>query len=187
MYYHKQTFVWTPQIVQEWVSDFFIDQERHQLHIRRQFETRFVMGRMRGRTVAEPPPSIDVFVPVHRENAVPRRPTAPASNVPTQRPVRDQTPVEDVDVERPLGQENDEIINEFPVLFDCFSSKGFDLAQFKIFARNFLSNKPERTDKKEWDKFEKDKAKVVSVLAQNLYTMCTLSTGQMKTSHPFGR
>ena len=79
----------------------------------------------------------------------------------------------------------DEIINDFPELFDCFSSEGFDLDQFKLFARNFFRNKPERTDKKEWDKFEKEKAKIVSVFARNLYTLFTLSRDQIKNITTF--
>ena len=110
-------------MVQEWVSDFFTNQEQHKGYIRRQFETRFVMGRMKGRIVAEPTP-IDVFVPMHRESAMPRT-AAPALNVPDPTPVRDQTPMEEVVFEPPNGPENeDEIINNFPELFDCFSTKG---------------------------------------------------------------
>ena len=70
-------------------------------------------------------------------------------------------------------------------MFDCFSSEGFDLEQFKLFARNFLRNKPERTDKKERDKFEKEKAKIVSVLARNIYTLFTLSMDQIKNITSF--
>ena len=39
-------------------------------------------------------------------------------------------------------------ILNLPELFDCFSSEGFDLEQFKLFARNFLRNRPEKTEKR---------------------------------------
>ena len=86
----------------------------------------------------------------------------------------------------PVPNENeDEIINNFPELFDCFSNDGFDTERFKLFARHFLSNKPESSDKRQNELFEKEKAKVVSVLAQNLYTMFTLSKEQMKNITAF--
>ena len=141
-HYHKQRFVVTEQMINEWVSDYFINQERHHIHIKRQFETRFVMGRLRGRAVAEANP-IDVFVPINHQQAEMRQPLEPVSNPPAPRPEQVLFPLERVMYQQPTGPRNeDEIINNFPELFDCFSSEGFDLEQFKLFARNFLRNQP---------------------------------------------
>ena len=51
-------------MVQERVTDFFINQEIHRAYIRGQFETRFFMGRLRGRVVAPSYPD-DIFIPTN--------------------------------------------------------------------------------------------------------------------------
>ena len=146
-HYHKQNIVATEQMIDQWVTDFFIDQESHHTFIRSQFETRFVMGRLKGRMVFETDP-IDVFVPINPQRAERAQPPAHVSNPPAPRPEHVLLPLEPDMYQQPTGRENDEIINNFPELFDCFSSEGFNLEQFKLFARNFLRNRPERTDKK---------------------------------------
>ena len=65
-------------------------------------------------------------------------------------------------------------------MFDCLSNNGFDLEQFKLFSRNFLGNAPQTGEKKVAETVQKEKAKIVSVLAQNLYIMCTLTKDQIK-------
>ena len=68
-----------------------------------------------------------------------------------------------------------------PELLDCLSTDGFDANQFKKFARHFLSVAAESRDQKETENVQREKARIVSVLAQNVYIMCTLSKDQMKT------
>ena len=65
-----------------------------------------------------------------------------------------------------------------PNLNGCFSSEGFDTQRFEAFAREFLRDEPET--RQDLDNQRKEKAKIVSVLAQNLYIMCTLSKDQIK-------
>ena len=68
---------------------------------------------------------------------------------------------------------------------DCFSSDGFDAGKFEEFARVFLSNLPEYMEESEFKKMEKEKARIISVLARNLYIMCTLSRDQIKNITAF--
>ena len=68
---------------------------------------------------------------------------------------------------------------EFPPdLNACFSSEGFDPQRFDEFARDFFSREPETRHDSE--KQRKEKAKIVSNLAQNLYIKCTLSKDRIK-------
>ena len=78
----------------------------------------------------------------------------------------------------------EEMSNEFPELLDCFSSDGFDPRRFERFAEHFLRQLDERTDMNP-QKVEKEKTRIVSALAQNLYVMCTLSKGQMRAITAF--
>ena len=62
---------------------------------------------------------------------------------------------------------------------------GIGPGTIQIVCQIFLK-KPTREDRqKEWDKFEKEKAKIVSVLARNLYTLFTLSKDQIKNITSF--
>ena len=70
---------------------------------------------------------------------------------------------------------------------DCFSSEGFDPNKFMEVARDFLRNVPEYLDPKDFEKIQKQKAKIVSVLAQTLYIMCVLSKEQIKNVTKFGK
>ena len=79
----------------------------------------------------------------------------------------------------------DEVRTNYPDLFDCLSNNGFDLGQFKLFSRKFLGNAPETGEKKVADTVQKEKAKIISVLAQNLYIMCTLTKDQIKNVTAF--
>ena len=67
----------------------------------------------------------------------------------------------------------------YPDLEDCFSSDGFNPERFEVFARDFLRRGQETFDQ-DVELLEKEKAKIVSTLAQNLYMICTLSKDQMK-------
>ena len=80
-------------MIDQWVTDFFIDQESHHTFIRSQFETRFVMGRLKGRMVFETDP-IDVFVPINPQRAERAQPPAPVSNPPAPRPEHDFSPID---------------------------------------------------------------------------------------------
>ena len=112
-----------------------------------QLESRFFTGRMKGRFVPETDP-IDVFIPAIPQTAAPRQPSATLPVFP-QSHEHEEFPLQEVDFVQPIQIETeDETIDNFPELFDCFSSDGFDLEHFKNFARNFLRNRPERTDKK---------------------------------------
>ena len=86
----------------------------------------------------------------------PRPPPATGSGFPRQSGDHHEIPLEHVVFEQPNQNETeDETIYNFPELFDCFSSDGFLSKQFKLFARNFLSNKPQSTEKKVLEQFEK--------------------------------
>ena len=61
---------------------------------------------------------------------------------------------------------------------DCFSNEGFDPCRFGEFAQNFLREMLATPEEK--DQIAQQKAKIVSVLAQNLYIMCCLSKDQMR-------
>ena len=78
----------------------------------------------------------------------------------------------------------EELSNEFPELLDCFSTDGFDPRRFERFAENFMRQLAEKADLNPQD-VEKEKTRIVSVLAQNIYVMCTLSKGQMKAITSF--
>ena len=75
--------------------------------------------------------------------------------------------------------------SEFPESMDCFTSDGFDPGKFEEFAREFLRNLPEFMEAKDFEKIQKEKAKMVSELARNLYIMCTLSREQIKNVTSF--
>ena len=140
------------------LPDFLNNQQRHQIHVRRQFEKRFVRGRMVGGVVAETYPD-DHFVPMNPQRTEPRQPSVTGSRPRVLPREPDQTPLEHVDLVQPVPNENeDEIINNLPELFDCFSTDGFDTERFKLFARHFLSNKPESSDKRQNERFEREKS-----------------------------
>ena len=68
---------------------------------------------------------------------------------------------------------------------DCFSSDGFDPGKFDEFTRDFLRNLPEFMEAKDFEKMQNEKAKIISVLARNLYIMCTLSQDPIKNVTSF--
>ena len=78
-----------------------------------------------------------------------------------------------------------DIQNEFPDLFGCFSNEGFDPKRFNEFAEDFFKQVPVCMDRKEFNKVQSEKAKIISTLAQNLYIICTLSREQMKNITSF--
>ena len=124
LYYHQQTFFATQEMRREWVADFLNNQNIHQTRVRRQFEKRFVRGRMVGGVVAETYPD-DHFVPMNPQRTEPRQPSVTGSRPRVQPREPDQTPLEHVDLVQPVPNENeDEIINNLPELFDCFQRMG---------------------------------------------------------------
>ena len=66
-----------------------------------------------------------------------------------------------------------------------FSNEGFDQKRFIDFAEEFFNEFPETMDKKEFNKMQSKKAKIVSILAKNLYVICTLSREQVKNITSF--
>ena len=66
-----------------------------------------------------------------------------------------------------------------------FSNEGFDQKRFIDFAEDFFSHFPESMDKKEFNKMQSEKAKIISTLAKNLYIICTLSREQVKNITSF--
>ena len=152
-----------------------------------EFERRFVDGRLYkrprvqedSRTVHPPIP----FTPIPAQRRL-----LPPVSVPRRRPRTVQQEHRPAQVE-PDAVEVPELIleemsNEFPELLDCFSSDGFDPRRFERFAEHFLRQLDERTDMNP-QKVEKEKTRIVSALAQNLYVMCTLSKGQMRAITAF--
>ena len=140
--------------------------------IRAEFERRFDNGRLRRVPIERPSPNYAVdFVPV-------ATPLLPNQTPPTRRQRQVQL-LQDVDVfqqDEPLPERivEDHVPDHYPDLMDCFSSDGFDSKCFGQFARNFLRQNHERC-RAEFENVNKEKAKIVSVLAQNLYIMCTLT------------
>ena len=53
------------------------------------------------------------------------------------------------------------------------------------FAEDFFNNLPDFMNKKEFTKMQSEKAKIISLLAKNLYVVCTLSREQMKNITTF--
>ena len=182
---HKQTFDLSPQQVREKVSDFYANQETHRQFLQRKFTTRFRNGRMVGRRQGDQTRSLtNPFVPIHRQEIENPAPAVHARRVvylPVEEEpqVRDETDELVPEIEMDFFEEDEESIN--PQLLDCLSTEGFDVKQFKQFVRHFLRKVPETTDKKEDEKIQREKAEMVSVLAQNVYIMCTLTREQIKT------
>ena len=113
----------------------------------RQFEKRFVRG-TKGGVIAETYAD-DPFFQMNPQWYGPIPPPEMGSGNPRQSGDHDEITLEHVDVEQPIQTEpKDETIDNFPELFDFFSSDGFVSEQFKLFARNFLSNKPQSTEKR---------------------------------------
>ena len=154
---------------------------------KREFETRFENGRLVGRSsIREHDGTIPfINVPFHPppRRVLPRipRPRRHLDPVPEEPPLSVFRPVDQV-------RDHDEFevfdeLPEFPDLMDCFSNEGFDPCRFGEFAQNFLRETSESSDEK--DHISQKKAKIVSVLAQNLYVMCCLSKEQMKNNTAF--
>ena len=124
-YYHKEKFIITPDSVQEQVSDFFINQETHKELIKRQFETRFFIGRMRGRVIVEGNKR-DVFVPVRQQTTARRE---QARRVMNDSPRNEGLFEVDHDSFGPdhLREEPNQPdrFDDYPELFDCFSNDWF--------------------------------------------------------------
>ena len=150
-----------------------------------EFTKYFVNGQLRRRPCVQTSPVHPfTFAPMQRQDEPPvlvsEQVEGPVSNQ-RDREVSHQRRVEIVHEDHEDSENED-----FPPnLNGCFSSEGFNRERFEEFARDFLSQEAET--RRDEDKQRKQKAKIVSVLAQNLYIMCTLSKDQIKTSHTFGR
>ena len=179
---HKETFFLAQEEVERRVLDFLTNEERHKRMMKVEFERRFDNGRMRGRSLVE---AVQIgafnFVPELHQEDRPVRPPQRMSRIITPR-MTDDTTHDQMDT--PPVADRVDVHHTFPDLMDCFSSEGFDPRVFEEFTRLFLSQLPEMT-REEIDHLQNEKAKVVSVLAQNLYIMCTFTKDQIKNVTAF--
>ena len=136
---------------------------------------------------------IRASVPIGPDGPFPFTPFHPQRPTPERRQILHRVPLDaehqqEMLVEDPQDHNSDDdfasIENNFPQLFDCLSVDGFDTEQFKVFARDFLRELAE-TSRNDPATVQKEKAKVVSVLAQNVYIMCTLTKDQIKNITAF--
>ena len=176
-YSHKETFILEPDDAKTLTTDFFINNEKHTSFIREEFAWRFKTGRMRGVGGPNEPNAPLCVTPLHLPT-----PTQERRPFPVQTPnVVDQIPpIPMVDVpQQPPDDNYGYVEDSYPQLFDCLSVDGFDKSQFDQFVRNNFRLFVERmgTDPL---KIQKEKAKIISVLAHSLYMMCTLTKNQMK-------
>ena len=174
---HKQTFTLEPEHVRFLEADFFINNEKHTGFIRKDFEYRFETGKMWGVGVPINPSQQVQFTPLHL-----RTPSQDWRSFPAETPPGDQSrppPPPIHDYIPPPDNHYEHAQESYPHLFDCLSVDGFDRAQFEQFIRNNCSLFDE-TSGNDHLIVQKEKARMISVLAHNLYMMCTLSKNQMK-------
>ena len=161
---------------------FFQNITRHEDKVKQYFEKRGVKGKKYTALIHTEQPC-QFSLPFQQMQPV-HRPRHPRSNPrPTVQPSQNENDVfEMVEFQQDDQQHHSEedIQNQFPDLFGCFSNEGFDPERFNAFAQEFLKQVPVCMDRKEFDKVQSEKAKIISTLAQNLYIICTLSREQMK-------
>ena len=120
LFYHKETFIATRETRRELAEDFLNNQERHQIHVRRQFEKRLVRGRMVGGVIAETYPD-DHFTPMNPQRDSPRQSSVRRLNLPVPTREQNEIPFEQFEPQQHIQNENEDVINNhFPELFDCF-------------------------------------------------------------------
>ena len=140
----------------------------------------FVNRQLRSPRVSTSPDHPFAFTTIQRQDGLPAHVSERIHRPETNQRARDVFPQPQVDMAR--GDDESPENEDFPPdLNGCFSSEGFDPKQFEEFARDFLSR--ECLMRQEFESQRKEKAKIVSVLAQNLYITCTLSKDQIK-HHP---
>ena len=148
-YYHKNTFTFTVQQVEEVAADFISNRERNDNILKDEFERRFQNGAMRRVTYIQQTPQQTITFLPRPLPFQPPRPTRPArpnvrplSNTPpvdeTGHPERDDSPIDVFD----------EVQEDFPEMFDCFSTDGFNPSRFDVFIRDFFGEVPDRIEKK---------------------------------------
>ena len=167
------------------IADFVTNRERHENLLKGEFERRFQNGEMRRVTYIQQTPQQTIpFLPrpSFQPPGLPRRVRSVAHPQTSAQQV-----LETGQSERDDGEIDvfDEVQDDFPEMFDCFSTDGFDPSRFDAFIIDFFGEVPERIEKKEYDEIQMKKAKIVSVLAQHLYIMCTLSKEQIKNITSF--
>ena len=182
-HYHQQDINLTPQRKEALAMRFLSNPTNHKSIIQDEFERCFVNGKLKRRiTVSSSPNHPFDFTPIQPQEQ-------PSHQVfhRTERPATDQHYSDDFPVrlgENVCEEQVEEQIQDFqPELNGCFSSEGFITERFDEFARDFLSNVPETSE--DFQKQRNEKAKIVSVLAQNLYIMCTLTKDQIKNVTSF--
>ena len=185
LHYHKITFTLTPQEKHEIVAEFLANPVRQQMIIREEFEKRFSEGELKRGSFNSPSQRYTFdFVP-HPNPPVRRRiQQRQRPRYVLQPQNTNDFPQQELDFPERVDQ--DEARDPYPDLEDCFSSDGFNPERFEVFARDFLRRGQETFDQ-DVELLEKEKAKIVSTLAQNLYMICTLSKDQIKISRVSGR
>ena len=148
-YYHKFTFTLTPQEVEVLLADLISNRTRHDLLLKREFERRFENGKMRRVAYAQPTvPQTITFTPQHFlfQRPPPMRLVRP--HVPRPRVVESvHENVEPQHEDQPIDV-FEEVQQDFPELFDCFSNKGFDPSRFEDYIKDFFSHVSEPIEKK---------------------------------------
>ena len=157
---------------------FLSNPDSHKAIIQEEFTRCFVNGQLRRHPhVSTSPVHPFAFTPIQRQDVLPAPVSEPSHRPETIQRAHAVVPQPQVEMLHDELEEPD-IEDLRPDLNGCFSNEGFDLKHFEEFARDFLSRECETRQEKENQ--GKEKAKIVSVLAQNLYIMCTLSKDQIK-------
>ena len=182
-YYHSEILTLNDDDAQDLFTRWTHNMDWFTNLIKNQIERRFVEGKMRGRSSLREMDEITEFTvqfqpstwrPLPRA-VIPRRPILPRVdpiNSPHPLPYQDQSEQDIVDE-----------LQDFSDILACLSNKGFDARRFSQFAEHFLREMEDRCETKDF--ISNEKAKIVSVLAKNLYVMCTLSKDQMKNLTAF--
>ena len=176
-YHHRGTFYFTDDKAKRRFCFMTNNTERFIERVKSVFERRFHDGRLRGRA--------NIFENDGRNPSItfPLRP-APCRSLPRvsiprhhivvhsdEDPHTPQTPIEDPLVNRDEFLQFDDfdeglpLFDDSPEMMSCFSTAGFDPNCFAQFAQNIFREMAERDERK--DTIEKEKAKIVSTLAQN--------------------
>ena len=147
-YYHKFRFSYTLREVEVIAADFVENQSRHDLLLKNEFERRFENGKMRRVTYVQPMHQQTITITPH---PLPFEPPPARMVRPAVRRPRVVEPVPDN--EEPQRQDQpidvfDEVQDDFPDLFDCFSNKGFDPYRFEDYIKDFFGQFSERVEKK---------------------------------------
>ena len=186
-YYHKFRFSYTLREVEVIAADFISNQSRHDLLLKNEFERRFEKGKMRRVTYVQPTQQQTIaFTPyLSRLNGI------------LQQESQDPLCVEQESLSLCQKKNNLNVmlnqlmfLTRFKMISQICSTVFRTRDSIPVVSRtiskislvNFRNESRKKTEK-----IQNEKAKIVSVLAQHLYIMCTLSKDQIKTSLHSGR